>query len=205
MSIQLRRATRRFRHRPIFTDLDLDVPQGARLLLAGDNGSGKTTLLRCLAGTLALTAGRISVAGEPVGSPAARRLVGLCLAPEQGLYGRLSARDNLRLVARLRLPRRSVEPATARVIEELGIGTYADRPAEKCSAGMRARVSIARALLGDPVVLLLDEPTRSLDEPTRAMLWAALDRRRHLTCVIASHHREDRARCDSTLTLPVGR
>lgn len=203
--IEVRQATRRFGKQPIFADLDLDVQPGARLLLAGGNGSGKTTLLRCLAGTLALTTGRISVAGEPAGSPASRRLVGLCLAPEQGLYGRLSARDNLRLVARLRLPRRTVEPATTAVIEELGIEAYADRPAEKYSAGMRARVSIARALLGDPAVLLLDEPARSLDESGRALLWAALDRRRDLACVIASHHREDRARCDSILALPVGR
>ncbi|WBB82082.1 ABC transporter ATP-binding protein [Micromonospora sp. WMMD882] len=203
--IEVRQATRRFGVRQVFTDLDLDVPQGVRLLLTGGNGAGKTTLLRCLAGTLALTSGRISVAGVPAGSPAARRLVGVCLAPEQGVYGRLSARDNLRVVARLRLPRRVVERATDGVIAELGIGGYADRPAEKCSAGMRARLTIARALLGDPAVLLLDEPTRSLDEPARALLWAALGRRREVACVIASHHAADRARCDATLDLAAGR
>ncbi|MFC7547207.1 ATP-binding cassette domain-containing protein [Plantactinospora sp. GCM10030261] len=204
MSIRTLGAARSFAGRSVFSGLDLDVATGSRLLLAGGNGSGKTTLLRCLAGTLTLTAGRAEICGLPAGSLGARQRVGLCLAPEQGLYDRLSARANLELVASLRLSRTAATSAVTEVEREFEIDAYATLPAQHCSAGMRARVSIARALLGGPAVLLLDEPGRSLDERGRTLLWAALDRRR-LTCVIASHQPDDRSRCDEALDLPVRR
>ncbi|MET8091251.1 ABC transporter ATP-binding protein [Micromonospora sp. NPDC005220] len=200
--LRLDGAGRAFGRRPIFSGLDLEVASGARLLLAGGNGAGKTTLLRCLAGTLALSTGRATVAGHPAGSLAARRLVGVALAPEQTLCGGLSGHDNLMLVARMRLPRRQATAAVARIEDELAISEYASVPANRCSAGMRARISVARALLGDPSVLLLDEPCRSLDTTARMLLWAALDRRPGLTCVIASHLAEDRPRCDHVLAMP---
>ncbi|SCL32363.1 ABC transporter [Micromonospora nigra] len=203
--LRLDGAGRAFGRRPVFSGLDLEVPPGTRLLLAGGNGAGKTTLLRCLAGTLALSTGRATIAGQSAGTPAARRLVGVALAPEQTLYGRLSGHDNLMLVARMRLPTRQAAAAVARVEDELAISEYARTPAQRCSAGMRARISVARALLGDPPVLLLDEPGRSLDAATRALFWAALDRRPGLTCVLASHLESDRARCDQTLPMPVRR
>ncbi|WP_430502037.1 ABC transporter ATP-binding protein [Micromonospora trifolii] len=201
--LAIRRAQRRFGRRVIFADLDLDVPVGARLFLGGSNGSGKTTLLRCLSGTLTLSAGQATVGGHPVGSLPARRLTGVCLAPEQGLYEKLSARENLALIARLRLPHRAVAPAVATMEQELDLTGYATLPMERCSAGMRARVSIARSLMAGPALLLLDEPGRSLDDRARLLLWEALDRRPELTCVIASHHADDRRRCHSAVTLAV--
>ncbi|GIJ75642.1 ABC-2 type transport system ATP-binding protein [Micromonospora phaseoli] len=203
--LRLDGAGRAFGRRPVFSGLDLEVPPGTRLLLTGGNGTGKTTLLRCLAGTLALSSGRATIAGRPAGTPAARRLVGIALAPEQTLCGRLSGHDNLMLLARMRLPAREAAAAVARVEEEFAIAEYAQVPAQRCSAGMRARISVARALLGDPPVLLLDEPGRSLDAGARAMFWAALDRRPGLTCVLASHLDSDRVRCDRTLAMPVRR
>ncbi|WP_410818060.1 ATP-binding cassette domain-containing protein [Micromonospora sp. 050-3] len=201
--LAIRRAQRRFGRRVIFADLDLDVPVGARLFLGGSNGSGKTTLLRCLSGTLTLSAGQATVGGHPVGSLPARRLTGVCLAPEQGLYEKLSARENLALIARLRLPRRAVGPAVATMEQELDLTGYATLPMERCSAGMRARVSIARSLVAGPALLLLDEPGRSLDDRARLLLWEALGRRPEMTCVIASHDADDRRRCDSAVTLAV--
>jgi ABC-type multidrug transport system ATPase subunit len=202
-ALRIRQATRRFGRHEVFSGLDLDLPAGSRLLLIGANGSGKTTLLRCLAGTLALTAGQASVDGHPVGSLAARRATGVCLAPEQGLYGRLSGHDNLMLAARLRMPRRAAAEAVARVEDEFELTRFVGLPVQACSAGMRARLSLARAFVGEPSTLLLDEPDRSLDDGSRALLWAALDRRPRTTCVVASHRPADRGRCDRTLTLPV--
>ncbi|AVT39508.1 ATP-binding cassette domain-containing protein [Plantactinospora sp. BB1] len=199
--LRLRGAGRRFGRRTVFADLDLDLPAGVRLLVVGGNGSGKTTLLRCLAGTLTLSAGRATVAGHPVGSPAARHLVGVGLATDLGLYEQLTARDNLMLVARLRLPVPDRSAEVRRLEGELGVDTFSGTPIRHCSTGMRARVTIARALLGDPKLLLLDEPGRSLDDPARELLWAALDRRPRLGCVIASPHDTDRERCDRLLTL----
>ncbi|WP_181445341.1 ABC transporter ATP-binding protein [Micromonospora endophytica] len=171
------------------------------MFVRGRNGTGKTTLLRCVSGTLTLSAGRASVAGHPVGSLAARRLTGVCLAPEQGLYGRLSARDNLTLVARLRMPWRQANRTVARLEEEFDLLDHATVPTDRCSAGTRARVSIARSLIGDPALLVLDEPDRSLDEQAREQLWHALARRPDLTCVIASHHSASRDRCQQQIDL----
>ncbi|MEU3455154.1 ABC transporter ATP-binding protein [Micromonospora sp. NPDC006766] len=198
-------AGRAFGRRPIFSGLDLHLAAGTRLLLSGGNGSGKTTLLRCLAGSLTFSTGQALVAGQPAGSPAARRLVGAALAPEHGLYGRLTGHENLMLVARMRLPAREAAPAVAGLAREFGIEDYAGVPMERCSAGMRARVVVARALLGDPAVVLLDEPGRSMDADGRERIWAALARRPGLTCVLASHLAEDRERCDRVLTMPVRR
>lgn len=122
--VRLRTATRVFGGRRVFSGLDLDVPAGSRLLPSGGNGSGKTTLLRCLAGTLTLTTGQALIGGERAGSTAARWLIGTCLAPEQWLYGRLSAHDNLMLAARIRHPRRTAAPAVAALDQELAIDTY---------------------------------------------------------------------------------
>ncbi|MFC8849782.1 MULTISPECIES: ATP-binding cassette domain-containing protein [unclassified Micromonospora] len=203
--LSLRRASRWFGRHPVFTGLDLDVPAGTRLLVTGGNGSGKTTLLRCLAGALSLTVGEATVGGHPAGSLGANRALAACLNPEQGLYSRLSGHDNLLLAARLRLDRRAAVRAVGRLEDEFEIGPYARLPMERCSAGMRARVAVARALLGDPAALVLDEPGRSLDERARGLLWAALDRRPGLACVLVSHHREDRQRCQRNLTFPVRR
>jgi ABC-type multidrug transport system ATPase subunit len=200
--LRLRGAGRTFGRRPVFADLHLDVPPGMRLLLAGGNGSGKTTLLRCVAGSLALTSGRGSVWGEPVGTPAARARLGACLTSERGLYDQLTARQNLVFVARLRMPWRRVASAVARVEEELNLGGFATVPLQRCSTGMRAQVGFGRALLGEPPLLLLDEPTRSLDPGGKELLWAALDRRPATACVLASHQASDRARCHETLTMP---
>ncbi|WP_433228164.1 ABC transporter ATP-binding protein [Micromonospora sp. CA-248260] len=199
--LRLVRATRRFGLRSVFTDLDFEAAAGERVLLAGPNGSGKTTLLRCLSGTLALSAGQATVAGHPVGSPGARRATGVCLAPEQGLYEQLTAHQNITFIARLRLPRRAVRAAVGAIEEELGIARYASVPAARCSAGMRARISIARSLVAAPALLLLDEPGRSLDEEGRRLLWQTIDRRTELTCVVASHHADDGNRCQQRLTL----
>jgi len=188
------------RHR-IFSGLDLEVRAGERVHLDGPNGSGKTTVLRCVGGTMCLDRGRIQIGGAPAGSGRARALTGLCVDPEQGLYPRLSGHDNLLFAARLRMPAGQVGDAVDLVERELAITPFAARPAHDYSAGMRARVTVARALLGGPAVLLLDEPTRSLDADGRVLFWAALDRRPDVACLIASHLPGDRDRCDRSLDL----
>jgi ABC-type multidrug transport system ATPase subunit len=200
--LRLSGAGRAFGRRTIFADIHLDVPPGMRLLLAGTNGSGKTTLLRCMAGSLALTSGRGSVWGAPMGTPAARERVGACLTSERGLYDELTARQNLVLFARLRLPWRRVAGAVAQVEEELDLGSFARTPLRRCSTGMRALVGFGLALFGEPPLLLLDEPSRSLDRRGHELLWAALGRRPATACVLSSHQESDRARCHETLTMP---
>jgi ABC-2 type transport system ATP-binding protein len=141
------------------------VASGEMVGLVGPNGAGKTTLLRIVATLLTPTRGTVSVGGyDVVRAPAeVRRRVGLVLEGDRGLYERLNGRENLEFFGALA----GLSPAAARSrAEELLVQsglTGADKLVFGYSSGMRARLSLARALLGDPGLLLLDEPTRSLD------------------------------------------
>ena len=186
----------------VFTALDFTGHAGDRLHLSGPNGAGKTTVLRCLAGALTLRHGRMNVAGHPAGSAAARATVGVCLDPENALHSRLTATENLLLGARLRLSSPAARSAADQLVDTMGISSFADREVRHCSAGQRARISIARALVGDPQVLLFDEPTRSLDADGRTRFWAALDQRPAAAVLLVSHDPEDADRCSSRVFLP---
>jgi ABC-type multidrug transport system ATPase subunit len=125
----------------------------------------------------------------------------VCLGQERAFYGRLSGRENLLLAARLRMRPGSAAPAVAAICDELALGSFAERPVERCSSGMRARLAVARALLGHPQVVLLDEPTRSLDDPAASLVCTALDRRPDLTVILASPRRDDLAWCSRVIDL----
>ena len=195
---------RRFGQREVIHSLSLAVEPGQRVALWGPNGSGKSTVLRCVAGTLTPTSGSVQVAGHRAGDLPARRLVGASLSQERSFYLRLSGRTNLLFFARIRYDsRRDGALAVDALIEELEIADIAAQRIDKCSTGMVQQVALARALLGDPVVLLLDEPTRSLDADARGRLWAALERRPDAAALIATHLDEDVELCDERVSFPV--
>ncbi|MBW3574832.1 MAG: ABC transporter ATP-binding protein [Actinobacteria bacterium] len=146
--------------------VDLEVPWGGIVALLGPNGAGKSTLLRILGTTVLPDRGRAEVAGhDVVADPgAARRCLGLVLGEERSWYWRLSGRDNLQFFAALHGLRRSAARSrAAELLADVGLTEAADRRFDRYSSGMRARLSLARALLCEPPVLLLDEPTRTLD------------------------------------------
>ncbi|HEY3070899.1 MAG TPA: ABC transporter ATP-binding protein [Gaiellaceae bacterium] len=194
---------RRFGEREVVRSLDLALARGERMALQGANGSGKTTVLRCVAGTLTPTSGRVEVGGHPAGALEARRLIGASLSQERSFYLRLTGHANLLFFARLRYG--SERESAARVgalEEELEIADIGRQRVDRCSSGMIQQLAIARALLGEPRLLLLDEPTRSLDVEARARLWGALDRRRDTAVLFATHLDEDLEHCDLRLSLP---
>jgi ABC-type multidrug transport system ATPase subunit len=193
---------RRFGEREVLKDLHVRLQAGERLAITGPNGSGKTTLLRCISGTLTPSAGRVEVCGHEAGSVAARRQIGVSLSQERSFYLRLSGRNNLLFFARLRHRReREARIATEELIDELELETIASERVDRCSTGMVQQLSLARALLGSPTLLLLDEPTRSLDPGAVERLWAAVDRRPEVALMIATHRSDDVERCARRLDL----
>jgi ABC-2 type transport system ATP-binding protein len=145
--------------------LDLDIRNGEVFGLLGPNGSGKTTFIRMLSGYLLPTRGRLEICGcDAVGqSLEARRLIGY--VPEAApIYGFMRVREFLAFMARLRgMAGRAVTDAVDRVITTLALEAVADRPARTLSRGFRQRTVIAQALVHDPALLILDEPTNGLD------------------------------------------
>jgi ABC-2 type transport system ATP-binding protein len=154
--------TKRFGERVAVDAVDLRVPRGVAFGYLGPNGAGKTTLIRMLLGLTTATAGTMSVLGRPVprqrGAALAR--VG-AIVEEPRFHPFLTGRENLRVVAAVRGPDAvaRIDPALARV----GLAARADERVKRYSLGMRQRLGVARALLADPELLILDEPTNGLD------------------------------------------
>jgi ABC-2 type transport system ATP-binding protein len=152
----------RYGARDALRSVSFDVADGERVAVIGPNGAGKTTLLQILAGALRATAGSVSHEG-PVG----------WVPQHPALYSKLSVAENLRLFARLeKVP--DVERTVARMLDQTALADRADDEVSKLSGGNRQRVNIALGLLGDPAVLLLDEPSASLDPRQRERLWEFL-------------------------------
>jgi len=189
------------RERRVLGPIDLRVARGDRVALTGANGSGKSTLLRCIAGTMGPSSGTITVDGHIAGSRAASSLIGVSFSQERSFYLRLTGMQNLLTFARLRAPGGRARAAVEQVVSELELEQIAGRRVDRCSTGMVQQLAVARALLGGPPVLLLDEPTRSLDEQAIARLWAALDARPCCALIIATHRPEDIARCERDVAL----
>jgi len=187
---------RAFGKRRVVGPLNLDAHRGERIALVGPNGSGKSTFLRCVAGTLTPSTGSVHVGGHPAGTRQARRLIGVSLSQERSFYLRLSGYANLLVFAQLREPIGRARADVAEIVEELGIAPIAAQRVDRCSTGMVQQLALARALLGAPALLMLDEPTRSLDTAAIDRLWAAIDRRPEVAVLFATHRDHDIARCD---------
>ena len=164
--IRIRNIRKRYRDVQALDDISFDVGPGEVVALLGPNGAGKTTLIRILAGTVLADSGDATVAGHDVAraGAAARRSLGLMIGDERSHYWRLSGRRNLAFFAALAgMPRREGAARAQLLLEEVDLAQAADRRVMSYSSGMRARLSLARALLANPPVLLFDEPTRNLD------------------------------------------
>jgi ABC-2 type transport system ATP-binding protein len=154
--------TKRFGARVAIDAVNLSVPSGSAFGFLGPNGAGKTTMIRMLLGLTQATSGRMSLLGRPVPEQRARALARVgAIVEEPRFHPHLTGRENLRIVAAVRGPEagRRIEPSLARV----GLAERADDKVRGYSLGMRQRLGVARCLLADPLLLILDEPTNGLD------------------------------------------
>jgi len=186
--ISTRGLGRRFGGRVAVSDVTLALEEGDCLALFGPNGAGKTTLLRMLAGVLRPTSGTGMVSGiELPGGAELRAAVGY-ISHASMLYAALTARENIELTARL-FGVRDPRAAARRALERMEIVDRAETPVRQLSRGMQQRVSIARATVHDPRVVLLDEPFTGLDDSGSAALGAHLAalRAAGTTMVLVTH------------------
>src|SRR5689334_2967829 len=189
--------------REVVRDLTFSVPRGSVVGLLGPSGCGKTTLMRAVVGVQIVTAGTVTVLGHPAGSRPLRRRVGYA-TQQPAVYADLSVEENLRYFASvLGAPHGDVD----RVVEEVGLGHERHRTAASLSGGQRGRVNLAVALLGEPELLVLDEPTVGLDPVLRAELWDLFHdlAGRGVTLLISSHVMDEAGRCERLLLMREGR
>jgi ABC-2 type transport system ATP-binding protein len=187
----------------VLEGLTFTVPTGAVTGLLGPSGCGKTTLMRCLVGVQQISAGQVRVLGLPAGSARLRQHVGY-VTQSSSIYTDLSARDNIRYFAALYGISRAVAD---QALADVALADRAGQKVGTLSGGERARVSLACALLAEPELLVLDEPTVGLDPVLRKDLW---DRFHDLaaggtTLFVSSHVMDEASRCDRLLLMRDGR
>jgi ABC-2 type transport system ATP-binding protein len=189
--------------RPVLHGLSAGVPRGRVTGLLGPSGSGKTTLMRAVVGVQQVHAGEVTVLGQPAGSPALRTRVGY-VTQAPSVYPDLTVRENARYFAALY--GRGAAAADA-ALAGVGLAEATGRLVRDLSGGQQGRVSLACALVGDPEVLVLDEPTVGLDPVLRVELWARFHdlAAAGTTLLVSSHVMDEAARCDRLLLLREGR
>jgi ABC-2 type transport system ATP-binding protein len=206
-SVVLQSVSKTFRHNPALfnwmgrerkgetralDEISLSVSSGKVLVLLGPNGSGKTTILKLISTILLPDAGRVLVEGADTQTDPGhvRRRVGFAVSGERSFFPRLTARENLDLFAALDdVPRPSRRRQIEVMLERTGLADAADTLVMKFSSGMYQRLGIARALIKEPSVLLLDEPTRSLDPASATRFWNLVRElsARGSTVILATH------------------
>ena len=208
-AIRVQHLTKRYAETLAVDDVTFSVPAGATVGLLGGNGAGKTTTIAMLLGLLIPTAGTIEVLGHDMARDRFAALARMNFSsPYVSLPQRLSVAENLRVYGHLyNVPRleRRIEDLSA----ELDLGDLLDRAAGKLSAGQKTRVALAKALLNEPELLLLDEPTASLDPDTGDWVRAYLEAwraRTGATILLASHNMAEVERlCSEVLMMKAGR
>ena len=194
-------------HREVLHHLSVSVPAGQVTGLLGPSGSGKSTLIRAVVGVQVVESGTVTVLGESAGSAPLRHRVGY-VTQSPSVYADLSVRANVRYFARLlHRDREQAERAAEQAIGRVALTDHADDVVANLSGGQTSRVSLAAALVGDPDLLVLDEPTVGLDPVLRRDLWRlfhdlAAD---GTTLLVSSHVMDEATRCDRLLLLREGR
>jgi ABC-2 type transport system ATP-binding protein len=189
--------------KPILPGVSLRIPPGMVTGLLGPSGSGKTTLMRAIVGVQIVERGRVTVLGEPAGTPALRRRVAY-VTQAPSVYADLTVEENLRYFARiLGAPRSRIEE----VIRLVGLIGQTRQVTRTLSGGEVSRASLAVALLGEPELLVLDEPTVDVDPILRRELWQTFYELADAgaSLLVSSHVMDEAARCHQLVLMRSGR
>jgi ABC-2 type transport system ATP-binding protein len=189
--------------RRVLQGISCAVPRGAVTGLLGPSGSGKTTLMRAIVGVQTVDSGTVTVLGRPAGAAELRRRVGY-LTQAPSVYADLTVRENTRYFAVLQGRGRA---EADRAVADVGLASAADQLVGTLSGGQRSRASLACALVGDPELVILDEPTVGQDPVLRADLWARFHAMAAAgtTLLVSSHVMDEAAHCDRLLLIRDGR
>jgi len=204
--------TRRFDSFVAVDRVDIEVRSGEIFGLLGPNGAGKTTLIKMLCGLLPASDGRASVAGLDLGNSGARQQlrdrIGY-MSQRFSLYRDLAVTANLELYAGLySLPRAQRRARIQTLLAELRLADYAERRTQALPLGLRQRLALAAALLHEPHLLFLDEPTSGVDPVARRQFWDivhALAREQGITVLVSTHYMDEAEHCDRLALMHQGR
>jgi len=186
----------------VLNSLSCRVPAGRITGLLGPSGSGKTTLIRAVVGVQLVRSGTVTVLGRPAGSRELRAKVGY-MTQAPSVYPDLTVVENARYFASVA----GASAATARAaVDQVGLSSARDQVVGTLSGGQRSRASLACTIVGDPEVLVLDEPTVGQDPVLREELWASFRERAEAgnTVLVSSHVMDEANRCDRLLLIRDG-
>ena len=207
--VQARHLEKHFARFTAVKDVSFTIPRGKCFGFLGPNGAGKTTILRILLGLSPATGGQLKVFDLDIQQQAReiRRRIGV--VPQQdNLDPDFTVRENLQIYASyFALPRREIESRINKLLEFAALSERADAKTNHLSGGMKRRLTIARALINDPELVILDEPTTGLDPQARHVIWAKLNelRDRGTTLVLTTHYMEEAERlCDELVVMDHG-
>jgi ABC-2 type transport system ATP-binding protein len=188
-------------------NISLDLARGKIIGFIGPSGAGKTTLIRSIVGRQRLAGGSITIDGLPAGAPALRSRMSY-MTQEPAIYKDLSVMENLEYFATMvNIARSEMQPAIAKILQLIDLEAQSRQMAKSLSGGQKQRLSLAIALLGNPQIMVLDEPTVGLDPMLRAQLWKLFT---HLaagggTLLISSHVMDEADRCDDLVLVREGK
>ena len=188
--------------RDVLRGLSCAIPPGAVTGLLGPSGSGKTTMLRAIVGVQQIHSGSVRVLGEDAGSTGLRGRVGY-VTQSPSVYGDLTVAQNVAYFAAIAGVDRTM---VSQVLDQVGLGSAAGQMVATLSGGQASRVSLACALVAEPTVLILDEPTVGLDPVLRVELWTLFHQLADggASLLVSSHVMEEAGRCDQLLLLREG-
>ncbi len=205
--IVVRKVNKFFDKKHVLKDIDLEIPYGHIYGLLGPSGCGKTTIVKIIAGILEATSGEAYILGQRMPQLSLMNKIGY-MAQSDALYGSLTAEENLEFLGAIYgMSKGDIKKRTAEVIELVNITEDLHKPVQAFSGGMKRRLSLAMAILHNPPVLVLDEPTVGIDPLLRRNIWAELNKltEQGVTILVTTHVMDEAEKCHNLAMMRNGR